>query len=122
MFCLSGQVFMGSGDIVVDMTCAGWVTVRTHCAIGRAMLSAFWLVCSDRFANGSLLTGGLFLLSALISLGVRCALLKTGSSPCLVAPSFSKLSMVFIVRWSMSCISFERVLIFVQFLPPVARS
>ena len=82
--------------------------------------NAFWLVCFDRFANGSLLTGGLFLLSALISLGVRCALLKTGSFPCLVAPPLIKLSIVLTVRWSMSCISFERVLIFVQFLPPVA--
>ncbi len=42
---------MGAGDIVVDMTCAGWVTVRTHCAIGRAMLSAFWLICFDRIVS-----------------------------------------------------------------------
>ena len=78
--------------------------MRTHCVVGQVLFSDCVLVRFTLFANGSLPEDRLLLLSALISLGVRCVLLNMGISLCLVAPSFIKLSMVSMTRWSMSCV------------------
>ncbi len=80
------------------------MTVRIHGAVGEVLFSECVLVSFALFATGSLPEDRLLRLSALISLGVSCVLLKMGTFPCLVAPSFIKVSMVFIIRWSISCI------------------
>ena len=80
------------------------MTVRTHCVVEQVLLFDCVLARFALFAPGSLPEGRLFLLSALISLGVRCELLNMGTFPCLVAPSFIKASMASIARWSTSCI------------------
>ncbi len=93
-----------------------------HCVFERVLLSARVLLIFVLLGSGLLVGVVLFLLSTLISLGVGCMLLNTGCFPCLAAPSFIRLSMVSIVSWSMSCVCWEHVIIFVGFMPPVANS